>query len=421
MLADYFELSLKNIRKRITRSSLSILGISIGIMGIIALSGLGEGLTDAVMDELTPLSDVIIVKSGKLTIQGGVGDQRKSLINQEDLGKIRLKDNSLESIVELFSDRDIDDIRRTLGVKQVALMMSDYAETIFDNEELQIKIIGVDSATMEELYQTDSLYAGDLLDKGDQNKCVIGYSVANDFFDREIHTNDKIQIDGKRFIVKGIYKKEGGGLWYQNDATIHISQRDFEKVFGQQRIDTVIVKVHDISQVNTIAGSILDKVNSNHGQQDLFSTVTMTSILDRILQVIAIIQTVLVGIASIALLVASIGIMNMMLTSVIERTHEIGVMKAIGATNKEVLFLFLSEGAMISIIGGIIGIILGFFGAALICSFVSNFIGAEFSAVISLFSIFFALLVALCVGVLFSYYPAKRAATMSPVYAMSCE
>jgi len=421
MLADNIEFALKNIRKRVMRSSLTVLGISIGIMGIVALNGLSAGMTQAVLDELAPLSDTIFFYSTRVSLKGGVGDQGGSLITREDIGKPHLEAEDIHSINEPFTERDIEDIGRIDGVNQISLFMSGYAQLSFDNDASEVKILGMDPNTMRNVYGEETLSVGKLIRSGEQNRCVVGYSVANEYFDREMEINSKILLNGEKFVIKGIYKKEGGGLWSQNDVAVHVTSRDFEKVTGENNVDTVIVKVTDVNKVEAIAAEVIEKVNENHGYEDLFSAITMTAILDRIMQVIAIIETVLLGVASIALVVASIGIMNMMLTAVIERTHEIGVMKAIGATKKNVLFMFLSEGALISFIGGILGVILGYIGAAVICSFVSNFIGAEFTAVITPVSVVFALCIALLVGIVFSFYPAKRAADMSPLAAIAYE
>lgn len=421
MLADNLEFALKNIRKRVMRSSLTVLGISIGIMGIVALNGLSAGMTQAVLDELAPLSDTFLFCSTQVSIKGGVGDKGGSLISGDDIGKPRLESEDVYGNNEPFTERDIEDIQRIDGVKKVSIFMSGYALLSFDNDVSEVKILGMDPKTMDDVYGEDTLDVGKLIRSGEQNRCVVGYSVANEYFDREMNINNKILLNGEKFVIKGIYKKEGGGLWSQNDVAVHITSRDFEKVTGEKNIDTLIVKVDDVNEVEAIASEAIEKVNENHGSEGLFSTITMTAILDRIMQVIAIIETVLLGVASIALVVASIGIMNMMFTAVIERTHEIGVMKAIGATKKNVLFMFLSEGALISFIGGIMGVILGYIGAAVICSFVSNFIGSEFVAVITPISVVFALFVALLVGIVFSFYPAKRAADLSPVVAIAYE
>jgi putative ABC transport system permease protein len=421
MLSDNLELAYKNIRKRFMRSVLTVLGIAIGIMGVIALMGLGEGMTNAVYEQLAPLSDTIIFYSNQVTLRGGVGGQQTSIVSDKDLGKPHLQENNINSDHETFTERDIEDMKRISGIKQIGEINSGYLPVSFDNDIKNVKILGIDPETMKNLYGEQSISEGKLINVGEQNRCVLGYSVANEYFNDHIKVNNKVLINGKKFVVKGIYKKEGGGLWSQNDVTIHVTRRDFEKITGLNSVTTLIVTVNDVNEVETIANQMMQVIMENHGEENTFSIVTMTSILERVMQVITIIQTVLLGIASIALVVASIGIMNMMLTSVIERTREIGIMKAIGATRKNIMFIFLSEGALISCIGGVVGVIFGYIGAMIICSFVSNYIGTPFTAVITPISVVFGLIVAFIVGVVFSFYPAKRAANMNPVNAIAYE
>jgi putative ABC transport system permease protein len=151
----------------------------------------------------------------------------------------------------------------------------------------------------------------------------------------------------------------------------------------------------------------------------------MTSILETVQTIIGILQLVLVGIASIALVVASIGIMNTMLTSVMERTREIGIMKAIGATNRDIMSIFIIEGVLMSGVGGVIGIILGVFGSQALTLILGSFMsmGGSFNLVpiITIMSVVLAVAVSLIVGVLSSLYPAWKAARMSPIEAVRYE
>jgi putative ABC transport system permease protein len=204
-----------------------------------------------------------------------------------------------------------------------------------------------------------------------------------------------------------------------------MNSRDFEKLTGQSNISSAYVRVFEVNEVETIAVEIENIINENHGKKDFASATSMSSILDTIQTVIGILQLVLVAIASIALIVASIGIMNTMLTSVMERTREIGIMKAIGATNTDIMSIFIIEGILVSTIGGVIGIILGVFGSQgltiILRSFMAMGDSSGLAPVITIMSVALAVSVSIIVGVLSSLYPAWKAARMSPIEAVRYE
>ncbi|MDG6228492.1 MAG: ABC transporter permease [Candidatus Thermoplasmatota archaeon] len=404
MFKDNFNLAFKNIRARLSRSLLTLLGIAIGIMAIISLMGIGEGMNVAVTGELNSLSDTILVNVGE--------------------GFSIFSRGSIDSTDEYLTERDISDIERIIGIKEVTTQLVGGGILRFNGEDKAVTLTGIDSDIMQIQYSYENLEEGTLLQANDQNKIVIGYKVAYDYFDREISVDGKVLINGKKFFVSGIFGKQGMGGITSTDDIILLSPRDFEKVTGESNIYSATVTVYDVANVENIALEIERVINENHGDDDFASATTMSSILASIQMVLGIIQTVLVAIASIALVVASIGIMNTMLTSVMERTREIGIMKAIGATNKDIMVTFIMEGMLLSITGGLIGILLGVFGSKGVTAVLGN-IGPSGSAnlepVISLFAVVLAVGVSMVVGVFSSLYPAWKAAKMSPIEAVRYE
>jgi putative ABC transport system permease protein len=407
MLRDHFNLSYKNIRERMSRSILTLLGIAVGIMAIVSLIAIGEGMNVAVSSELSTLSDTIIVQVG----------EGFSIFNFGQNGNSGSDD-------EYLTERDISDIERIPGVKDVSPQLSGAGILSFNGEIVGVSLTGMDSDIMKVQYGFEDLDSGDLIDSGEQNKVIIGYDVAYNYFDANIAVNDMIMINGNKLQVHGIFAEfSGGGLTSSDDAVIMLT-RDYKKVTGESNIKSAVVTVYNVNEVDPIADEIEYVVNENHGDEDFASATTLSSILDSILSILGILQTVLIAIASIALIVASIGIMNTMLTSVMERTREIGIMKAIGATNKDIMLIFIIEGILLSVIGGAFGIFLGVFGSQAISSILLSFEmggGGSFEPVISLVAIVLAISVSLLVGVLSSLYPAWRAAQMSPIEAVRYE
>jgi putative ABC transport system permease protein len=403
MFRDNVKLAIKNLRNRFSRSLLTLLGISIGIMAIISLLALGEGMQQAITGELSSLSDVVIVSTGGdvFSAFGGGG-----------------------STGEYFTQRDIAVIERLQGVKDVSTQLSGYALAEYNGKKTIVSLTGMEIGVMQLQYASQNLAAGEFLNEGDQNKIMIGYSIAHDTFDADISVGGRIKINGEKFFVSGIFGKQGfGGV--SSDSNLLMSTRDFQKLTGQSNISLIYLRVENVNEAESIASTIQNAINENHGRKDYATATTMTSILETVQSITGLLQVVLVGIASIALVVASIGIMNTMLTSVMERTREIGIMKAIGATNLDIMSIFIFEGMLLSSVGGIIGIILGVFGSQGLTLILNNVMtmgpSMNLTPIITISSVVLAVTVSLIVGVLSSLYPAWKAARMSPIEAVRYE
>ena len=404
MFRDNFNLAFKNIKERLSRSILTLLGIAIGIMAIISLMAIGEGMNVAVTGELSSLSDTILVNVGD-------GFSIFSMGSMEDNG-------------EYLTERDISDVERIAGIKEVTTQLTGVGTLRYSNNNVSVTLTGVDSETMELQYSHENLESGTLLQENDRNKIVIGAKIAHDYFDSEITVGNRVKINGNKFFVAGIFGEQGMGGITSTDDIVLLLPRDFEEITGESNIYSATVTVYDVNAVENIASEIERVINENHGDDEFASATTMSSILESIQMVLSIIQTVLVAIASIALVVASIGIMNTMLTSVMERTREIGIMKAIGATNKDIMIIFILEGMLLSIAGGVIGVLLGIFGSKGVTAVLTS-VGPSNSSnlqpVISLTAIVLAVGVSMIVGVFSSLYPAWKAAKMSPIEAVRYE
>lgn len=402
MFRDNVKLAIKNLRNRFSRSLLTLLGISIGIMAIISLLALGEGMQQAITGELSSLSDVVIVSTGGDVFSAFGGG----------------------STGEYFTQRDIAVIDRLQGVKDVSTQLSGYALAEYNGKKTIVSLTGMEIGVMRLQYASQNLDAGEFLNDGDQNKIMIGYSIAHDTFDADISVGGRIKINGEKFFVSGIFGKQGfGGV--SSDSIVLMSSRDFQKLTGQSNISIIYLRVENVNDAESIASTIQNAINENHGRKDFATATTMTSILETVQSITGLLQVVLVGIASIALVVASIGIMNTMLTSVMERTREIGIMKAIGATNLDIMSIFIFEGMLLSSVGGIIGIILGVFGSQGLTLILNNVMtmgpSMNLTPIITISSVVLAVTVSLIVGVLSSLYPAWKAARMSPIEAVRYE
>jgi putative ABC transport system permease protein len=394
---DKIRMAYRSIRERRTRSILTILGIAVGIAAIVSLVSVGYGMEEAITGELTSFADLISVVPGQLS------------------GATYVEQGS-------FTDRDLKDLQRISGIKDITAMTFDAAEVEFRNKRTPIYIFGGDSMELGTFYVDPvGLKEGRWLRENDYKACVIGDRVANDFFDDPVRVNDKLIINGEKFVVIGVFNKASTLYSADVDPHIFLTLRAAKDVLQTADVKYIMVRVYNIDEAEEIADEVVETINDNHGLEDFATAITMGSALEQIGSVFGILRGVLVGIAAIALVVASIGIMNTMLMSVMERTHEIGVMKAIGAKSSDVLSLFLLESGILSIVGGVIGCVIGVLLARVISLVASSALGIEFAAGVRVMVLLAGMTVAISVGMLSGFYPARKASQMSPVEAVRYE
>ncbi|VVB83525.1 MacB-like periplasmic core domain protein [uncultured archaeon] len=339
MIRDYSKLALKNIRKRKLRSGLTIVGIIISIAVIFTLISLSLGLREAIDEQFKILgTDKLFINlKGSTGIGAGAAE---------------------------FTIYDVDTIEKVQGVKDISYATIGNAEMKFNKQTKYFIVIGlpldriglyIDSASIK-------MDEGNIIQKGESGEVMLGYDYKyNKVFDKQVKIGDKIIINGKEFKVSGIVGTIGNP---SDDKNIYLSWDDFKALFNSgNRIDSIIVQVDNEKNIQEIADRIADKLmkskNQNKNTKDFYIS-TPQELLASFDVILNIVTAFLVGVAAISLLIGGIGIANTMYTSVLERTKEIGTMKAVGAKNRDILYIFLSESGMLGLIGGIIGIILGY-------------------------------------------------------------
>tara|TARA_Y100000310_G_scaffold153901_1_gene153439 strand:+ start:6529 stop:7743 length:1215 start_codon:yes stop_codon:yes gene_type:complete len=402
MIKDYFRLAYRSAKKRKVRSWLTMLGIFVGIAAVVALISLSQGLKGAVAQQFANLgSDKLIVQAAG----GGFGPPGTAVPDP-------LTENE-KKVIEKVQGVDIVVGRLIRIVKAEYNDEQKFAFAISIPEEDDAKVLVLEVNNYK-------LLEGKFFDNDEAREVVIGNNVAEDLFDKKIELRNKIELQGTEFKVVGILKKSGNP---QQDDSFVIPEGSLRKILKiPDEFDVVPVKVkaeEDLALVaERIEKALRKERNVDEGKED-FTVESPQQIIGVLNNILLVIQGVLVGIASIALIVGGIGIMNTMYTSVLERTKEIGVMKAVGATNKRILSLFLIESGFLGFFGGLIGVALGFGISKLVESIAFQQFGESLiKADVSLTLLIGALSFAFIVGALSGVFPALQASKLKPVEAL---
>ena len=405
MKADYFKLAAKNLRKRKLRSWLTVLGIVISVAIIFILISLSVGLRNAIDEQFKSLGSdkFFIMPKGQAGAPGSGG--------------------AVELTVE-----DVKAVEKVRGVKAVSYAVAGNARVDFEKQTRYFMIAGIpmDQDARAVYVESTSLKIdeGRMLDFGDSGKIMIGYDYKyNGVFDKPVHTGDTLLINGKDFRVVGIMARIGNP---SDDRNIIMGLDDFKELFNSgDRVDQIVVQVSAGENISEVAERTKDKLIRFRGvtekTQD-FSITTPEELLASFDIILNIITGFLVGVAAISLLVGSIGIANTMYTSVLERTKEIGTMKAIGAKNSDILLIFLIESGLIGLAGGLIGLVLGY-GAAKTVEYIAvNQLNTTLlQAASPLWLVFGCLAFGFLTGAVSGTLPALRASKLRPVDALRYE
>jgi len=319
---------------------------------------------------------------------------------------------------------DVEAIQKAKGV-DVVLGYS-YTGTVarYKDESKQAAIAGLDpwkeSLNIMSIFQGWSLQEGRWPSKG--NQVLIGQQVADEIFSEKIKAGSEITIKGRKFEVAGILNSLGSR---QDDSMVYMDMNVYQDITGEKRgtASYAMAKLAEGADENTVAKAIEEnlketrKRRSGTDEAD-FSVITSEKMGELAGNILGIIQIVIIGFASIAIVVGGIGITNSMFTSVRERTREIGIMKAIGATNSAILSIFLIEAAIIGIFGGVGGLLLGSILAKGINYYAQTNPSFYFTATVAPWMIIFALVFSLLIGCLSGFFPARQAAKLKPVDAL---
>ena len=393
--------ALDAIKANLLRSLLTALAIIIGTAAVIAMVGIGTGAQQAIEDSISSL--------GAKTVSVFPGQKKKRGITGS---WVALRLNDAEA---LSKDSEIG--------WRVSPEMQGNKQVKFGDKNANFSIVGV----QPNFFSVNSfiLTKGKLFSENDNfsriRVAVLGNAVAEELkIPEEMLLNKDIQIGGISFKVIGLLGEKGSGGWENTDEKIYIPMMTAStRVYGRKWINTVRVQIPEGTSINKAMMSIERVLRREHdigpGEDNDFRIIDWSQIQQIQQDATAIFTTLIAGIAGISLLVGGIGVMNIMLVSVTERTKEIGLRKALGATPRAILFQFIIEAIILCVIGGIIGALFGTFIYFLAASF------SELPFVVPVLAIIGAITFSACVGLFFGIWPAKRAARLDPAVALQYE
>jgi len=404
MLIDYFLLALRNLRKRGIRSWLTMLGIFIGIAAVVSLISLGQGLQTAIAGQFGAnlATDILTVSSAET----GFGPPGATAVRK-------------------LNENDHDLIESIKGVKSVIPRLIRISTTEF-NGKTSFTYIGSMPEEQEDIdviYRSLSIEAsqGKLLSASDRGKVILGDDfLSQDLFGKKPKVGDKIKISGEEFEIAGFMERTST---FTINSVVLMPEEDMKKVLKiGDEIDLIVVIVEDEDRITQVAEEIERKMrkdrNQDEGEED-FAVQTPAQSLESVNTILSVVNIVVAGIAGISLLVGGVGIANTMFTSVLERRKEIGVMKSIGAQNKDILSIFIIESALLGLVGGLVGAAIGLTLAITAASAANSALGNQIFTVspsypLLLGSIAFSLII----GVVSGLVPAYQASRLNPVEAL---
>jgi len=415
LFIDAFKTSTRSLTHGKMRSILTMLGIVIGISSVIILMSIGQSAQKLILGQVESIgSNLIIITPGAPS-----GDGFSPPPSAQGI------------IITSLQQRDVDSLGREPSVNAVASMVSGQAEVVYGNNNKTVSYQGVSSSIFSVLNFT--IGKGFAFTKGDVDSAnhvaVIGPDLAIKLFGPYINPIDKmIRMKNISFRVVGVLSKGGTGVFGSDQGNaviipITIAQK---QLLGISYFNTILVQANSSYDINFAKTRITFTLRQDHGitdpKKDDFNIQTQADILSMLDSITSILTLFLAAIASISLVVGGIGIMNIMLVSVTERTREIGLRKAVGATNNDILQQFLIESVLLTLIGGVVGIGVGAGIVGLIYFVLTTFfssVGWVFAFPIS--AVILGLAVSGISGIAFGIYPAYQAGKKNPIDALRYE
>ncbi|WP_349305495.1 ABC transporter permease [Bacillus sp. FJAT-50079] len=380
------KMALKSIKANKIRAFLTMLGIIIGVSSVIVMVAIGQGSTKQVQDQIGSLGTNVLT----VTVTGS------------DV---------------TFKEEDVEQIQAVDGIEEIAPTVSGRVTIKNGRSNVQVSMIGTTSSYLKvrDLQLQSGRFIADLDHENHSKIAVLGSETAQTLFGFGDPVGEYVKVNGTSYKVVGVLESVGSSLGTSGDSTIIVPLSTGQRLASTTTIGTTYVKVENEDMINFISSGIERTMYSIVGDADSYSVSSQKDLMETASSVNETMTLMLGGSAAISLIVGGIGIMNIMLVSVSERTKEIGIRKAIGAKRGNILLQFLIESMVLSSFGGIIGVGIGIVSAQIFTLATGTAI--TYSVSVMLLSFAFSLLV----GVLFGVFPANKASKLDPIQALRYE
>lgn len=408
MISRNVRMALQSINSTKTRSVLTMIGVIIGVASVITAVSLGEGIRQQVAGNVkTGDRDTLSIRPGKLVNRDKDGDIT-SINYQAALGTTTLTDQDLHALSKL------PEVKEAIPLSTVSALATDY-----DNDQFNSIVIGTSSDFAETSGQRIAYGEFFTKEQNKKNVAVIGKTVAEQLFKENVPIGQVVILRGHEFVVTGVFDAftantftNGGDL----NTAVFIPYEEARAISGNgTSMYQILVRPKDDISPERLEQEVTKALAATHGGQQDFTVLTQSETLKLTSKTLTVATSFIAGIAAISLIVGGIGIMNIMFVSVTERTREIGVRKTLGATNRQIYGQFLIEATMISLVGGIVGVLL-----ALATNFCLK-VFTSLTPVATLPIIGIAVIAATAVGVVFGTAPAVKAARKDPIESLRYE
>ncbi len=401
---DKLSYAISSVKRRKLRTWLTLAGIIIGILTIVLIVSISDGVKKDITDQLDSFGSENLYIMPVSSISQGMSSQ--SMTSAPQAGK-------------LF-EKDADLVEKIPGVKLVSKMLIGKGSVEYKDTAITSPLYAVTPSMLDQFSEMTEIEQGRNFKENEKNVVILANDAANEMFDdNKLKVGSTILINGEKFRVVGILKKIGTSLSQSDDSAIYIpfdkGKEMWSNVLAKDEISFLYVQIEPGFDMNEIKEEIEFELASSHkvklDEKD-FSVITPDEIRETVGGILDLLSTFLLAISAIASIVSGVGIMNTMFMSIMERTREIGVMKAVGAKEKDILSIFIIESGILGGIGGVIGLIIG-----IIIAYLIDYFEIAVTVITPILAIG-VLLFSIGIGVLAGFIPAKRAAKLNPVQAL---